>query len=270
MKEPKPSCRICGSTQFRKFAKKNGFHLDRCQKCRLIQVTDDLSNISLEELYGQEFFDDQYNWLQKEGKARQREYEKYHHRMGEIEELKREKGAILDIGCSFGFFLDVARSRGWKAVGVDIGDYAAKFARTKLGLEVHSSDLLKAPLKINYFDVITLWNVIEHLDGPVEALNRINVLLKKGGLLVFTTGAEDSYLAKIQGLRWRMYCPPIHVANYNLKAVQALLEKTGFTLQLRSFALPREALLQRLQILRLLRKVHFSDKMMIFAQKTES
>ncbi len=187
--------------------------------------------------------------------------------MQEIEQFKPEKGAILDVGCSFGFFLDTARSRGWKVVGIEIGKHAASFAQTTLGLEVCTSDVREAPLRLKQFDVATLWNVVEHLDDPVRTLGRLNALLKKNGLLVFTTGAEDSYLARIQGTRWRMYIPPIHLANYNLRAVRFLLKRTGFALELNSVALPREALLKKLGVLRVLRKVGVSDKMKIFAKK---
>ena len=189
------------------------------------------------------FFDETYDWL-KEAKGRQKEYRKFDYRLEEIEKLKPGKGKILDLGCSFGFFLDVARGRGWNAVGVEVGEYAAKFARDKLDLDVHTGDLMDVDLPADHFEAVTLWNVLEHLDDPVAQLMRINGLMKTGGVFVLTTGDIDSYIRKVEGLRWRALIPPIHVANYSVAAVTRLLELTGFSLWVRSVALPREDLAQ--------------------------
>lgn len=246
---------------------KNGFHLERCLRCGLVQVTDDLSKINLSDYYKQEFFDHAYMSLQRPGPGREKEYKKFHYRMDQIEKLKPGKGNILDIGCSFGLFLDVARSRGWHPVGIEIGEYAAKYAREELDIEVHVCDLLDAPLEPNSFDVITMWNVIEHVEDPVTAMLHINSLLKPNGLLVFTTGNVDSYLGRLQGAHWRMYIPPIHVANFSARTVERMLKSTGFEISVRTVALPRESLLRDLGLIGILKALKFSDKMMIFATK---
>jgi pimeloyl-ACP methyl ester carboxylesterase len=260
------ACRICGSSDYRLFTVKDGFHLQRCRRCDLLQVTDNLSSVNLEDYYGQEFFEQTYDWLEKR-RGRRKEYAKFHHRMAEIEKHKPDKGAILDVGCSFGFFLDVARDRSWQPAGVEIGEHAARFARSELGLEVHVSQLRDSPLPQGRFDVVTFWNVLEHLDDPVSDFRRVHGLLKEGGLLVFTTGDVDSYLRRLQGLRWRAFIPPVHLANYGERSVHALMERCGFELIEKTVALPREALLKKLRVLDLLKRLRFSDKMMVFARR---
>jgi 2-polyprenyl-3-methyl-5-hydroxy-6-metoxy-1,4-benzoquinol methylase len=260
-------CRICGPTRFRSFATKNTFHLGRCEQCEAVQITSDLSEASLEDYYDKKFFDITYRHLLKDGIGRRKEYAKFTYRMDEIEKVQPQKGKILDVGCSFGFFCDVARDRGWQPVGIDIGEHAVKFARDELGLEVYVSDLHNAPTACGDVDVVTLWNVVEHLDEPIAEFRRINALLKPGGTVVFTTGDLGSYLARLQGLKWRMFIPPIHVVNYNMKAIAKLLDQTGFSLETRSVALPREALLKRMHLIGIFKALRFSDKMMIFARK---
>jgi len=262
----KSTCRICGSRRLRRFAKKNGFELERCQTCHLVQVADNLSGLSLDEIYGREFFNDEYTWVHSE-RGRRSEYKKSDSRLQEIERLRPGGGAILDVGCSFGFFLNVARSRGWHSIGIDIGEYAADFARRNLDLEVYTSDVKSAPLPDGYFDAITMWNVVEHLLDPLGDFKRVNELLKKGGLVVFTTGDVGSYMAKLFGRKWRMFIPPIHVVNFHMRSVEALLASTGFSLLLKTVALPKEPLLARLKLLGILRKLEFSDKMLVFARK---
>lgn len=266
VERPTRPCRVCGAAPLAAYTRKNGFHLGRCPSCRLVQVSDDVSDVDFEEVYGQEFFDDTYDWL-REDKGRRKEYAKFNYRLEQIEKHVPGKGTILDVGCSFGFFLDVARSRGWEPVGVEVGEYAAEFGRRELGLDIHTSDIHGAPLAQGRFAAATLWNVIEHIDDPVREFRRLNALLEIGGLVVFTTGDQGSYIARLRGTRWRRFIPPIHLTNFNLKAVDVMLERTGFRVVESTVALPRETLLRKLHVLDLLKKIRFSDKMMIFARK---
>jgi len=260
-------CRICGSKDLKYFAEFNGFHLRRCPNCELTQIADDLSQVRLEDYYDKAFFDSTYGSLLKDDRCRKREYDKFTYRIEEIEKFKPQKGRILDIGCSFGFFLHVAQSRGWSSTGIEIAEYAARYAKESLNLEVYNAETRKSQLPVDHYDVVTMWNVLEHLDDPITELNHLNSLMRKSGLLVFTTGSIDSYVRKLQGLRWRAFIPPIHVAHYNPKSVHTLLKNTGFKMLLNSVALPRERLLQKLGLINILKRIQLSDKFMIFAQK---
>lgn len=263
---PPTVCRICGSNDSKPFAVKNGFHLTQCHACQLVQVADDLSDVQLETYYDESFFDETYDWL-KEQRGRKKEYDKFHFRMEEIERFTSEKGTILDIGCSYGFFLDVARNRGWEVAGIDVGESAIKFAKEELELEVYVSDIEGAPFPSRHFDAVTLWNVIEHVSDPLADFRRINRVLKVGGIAVFTTGDVGSLFARIMGEHWRMLIPPIHISNFHINSVKVMLERSGFELVFQTVALPREALLVKLRLLGFLRKVKLSDKMMVFARK---
>lgn len=265
---PSTVCRICGSSDTTPFSEKNGFHLAQCNACRLVQVADDLSDVQLETYYDEGFFDDTYDWL-KEWRGRKKEYEKFHFRMKEIERFMPEKGTLLDIGCSFGFFLDVARQRGWQVAGIDVGESAIRFAKEELELDVYVSDIEGAPFPSGQFDAVTLWNVIEHVPDPLADFRQINRVLKVGGIAVFTTGDVGSLFARIMGKHWRMLIPPIHISNFHIDAVKVMLEQSGFELVRQTVALPREALLLKLHLLGLLRTIKMSDKMMVFARKTK-
>ena len=265
---PPTVCRICGSSDTTPFLVKNGFHLARCNTCRLVQVADDLSDVELETYYDEGFFDETYDWL-REQSGRTKEYEKFHFRMDEIEQFTPGKGMLLDIGCSFGFFLDVARQRGWQVAGIDVGESAIKFAKEELQLEAYVSDIEGAPFPLGQFDAVTLWNVIEHVADPLADFRRINRVLKVGGIAVFTTGDVGSLFARIMGKHWRMLIPPIHISNFHIHSAKVMLERSGFELVCQSVALPREALLLKLRLLGFLRKMKLSDKMMVFARKTK-
>lgn len=90
--------------------------------------------------------------------------------------------SILDVGCGFGYFLELASIAGWNAFGVEIVDSAVEVARNKLGEEcIFHGSLLKAHYPDEYFDVITLWDVLVMVDNPLEELRECYRILKRGG-----------------------------------------------------------------------------------------
>ncbi len=262
------ACRTCGCEKYDHFARVSGFNLGRCRQCSLVQITDDLAAVDLKAYYDSAFFENVYEW-QKEGKGRKVAYEKFTYRLEEIEALRPDKGSILDVGCAYGFFLDVARSRGWCTEGVELGDHAVQYARGKLGLRVHHANVLDVRLPPQTFDVVTLWDVVEHLDDPISVLMHLRRSMKNNALLVFNTPDVDSYVRKVQGLRWRNFIPPIHVTYFGQRAAAHLLRRTGFRLINNTVALPRERLLQKLRLFGFLKAIRLSDKMLVFAERAD-
>jgi 2-polyprenyl-3-methyl-5-hydroxy-6-metoxy-1,4-benzoquinol methylase len=260
-------CRICGFEQFKARYEKNGFKLENCLHCGLLQVRNLPNGVQLESYYEQEFFDEAYGRLQHNPSRQLYEYKKFNYRWDEIQKRTEGNGRILDIGCSFGFFLDAARRRGWDACGLEISNFAAHYARTHFGLTVVNKPLEDAEFESESFDVVTLWNVIEHLDDPAGAVRHIYRILKPGGLVVLTTGDIESPLAKLQGRHWRMFMPPIHLSHFSSSTIRYLLESAGLTLLEKTQALPYESLLTKLKLIALFKVLHISDKMLVYARK---
>jgi 2-polyprenyl-3-methyl-5-hydroxy-6-metoxy-1,4-benzoquinol methylase len=231
-----------------------------------VQITNDLSNLRLDEIYTQEFHDEIYSWQHQEA-GKKIAYDKSNYRLDEIERYVPDRGRLFEIGCSFGFFMDAARSRGWQTTGVEVGEYAAKYAIQTLGLEVTHGTTAAANLPADSFDAVAMWDVLEHLDEPLGEMQLVHSLLKKGGLLVFNTPDVDAYMRRLQGSLWRCFIPPAHIAYFNTKSAERLLERTGFRLLERTFALPRERLLQKLKLLDLFKTLGLSDKMLVFAER---
>jgi 2-polyprenyl-3-methyl-5-hydroxy-6-metoxy-1,4-benzoquinol methylase len=90
---------------------------------------------------------------------------------------------VLDVGCGAGAFLEAARRSGAEVAGIEIDPSAANAARSR-GVSVTIGSILGAvPLGYGW-DVVTLWDVLDHLDDPAEALARLRARMKPGGLLV--------------------------------------------------------------------------------------
>ena len=111
---------------------------------------------------------------------------------------------LLDVGASSGAFLSSAQALGFKAEGVEPSEGAAETARS-LGLNVHTGTLETVALASSQYDVITLFEVIEHLADPTALLKTCHRLLKPSGIMVIGTGNARSWTANVMKHRWEYY-----------------------------------------------------------------
>jgi SAM-dependent methyltransferase len=144
-----------------------------------------------------------------------------------IERWVPEKGRLLDLGCWVGFLLAEARDRGWQTVGVEPSAFASAYATEKLGLEVRREDLFAAEFPDGSFDAVVLGDVIEHLNDPGAALDRIARLLAPGGVLYLALPDAGSRLAERMGARWWSVIPT-HVQYFTRGSLMTLLRSHGY------------------------------------------
>jgi len=135
---------------------------------------------------------------------------------------------VLDVGAAYGFFVKAARDAGLDASGLEPVAPCARFAREELGVRLHTGRIEDAPLAAGSFDVVTLFDVIEHLTDPTSALERIHRLLAPGGMVVVETGDLGGLLARVVGARWYYYDPPQHLTYFSLASLEHLLDRCGF------------------------------------------
>lgn len=103
-----------------------------------------------------------------------------------------KRGSLLDVGCGSGLFLQMAREDGWQVEGVELSGTHAERARSQQGLTVHEGEFDRMEIDSEPFDVITLWDLLEHVLRPEDTLARARALLAPGGrLLVFTINSAS-------------------------------------------------------------------------------
>jgi len=146
--------------------------------------------------------------------------------------LKRfaHSGRLLDVGCATGYFLNAARLD-FETQGLELSEWAAKYAKERLRLDVINEGLDEAQLPAEHFDVVTLNDVVEHFTDPKAALVRIHSLLRPGGLLYLVTPDIESLSARLMRGRW-WGLRPAHVYYFSPKTLTALLRETGFEVEL--------------------------------------
>lgn len=138
--------------------------------------------------------------------------------------------SLLDVGCSSGAFLQIAKSLGVNAEGVEPAEKPVQYARG-LGLKVHLGLLEDVKFPDNSFDAITLYEVIEHVDNPAKILAECRRVLRPGGVLVIGTGNTDSWTRRAKGSSWDFFDMRKHgghISFFSHKSIAVLGVNTGF------------------------------------------
>ncbi|MDD5290332.1 MAG: class I SAM-dependent methyltransferase [Patescibacteria group bacterium] len=201
-----------------------GVHGDiyQCRKCQLAWVGNTKIAEQAISCYGAENFDEAYE------KERDNRKKTAGILVRKIKEIKPQ-GKLLDIGCYSGIFLEAAEEAGYEIFGIEASGHALSVAAKKIkgDLRVGMAENVLLEFSDKYFDIITLFDVLEHLREPKKVLFLINKKLKDDGLLVFSTPDFSSFFSKLQGKKWHAFLPQ-HLFYFSIKNLVSLLAQTGF------------------------------------------
>lgn len=151
----------------------------------------------------------------------------YRYNLRRLERFVRQ-GRILDVGCGHGFFLSLLDEKRWERWGVEPSQAAAAYARERLGLNVQPVLLEETDFAEGYFDVVTMFHVLEHVADPKGDLERAYRLLKPGGYIYLEFPDVSSVFARWRKRRW-WYVMRFHTYYYSARTATELLARCGFT-----------------------------------------
>jgi len=140
---------------------------------------------------------------------------------------KGKKGRIYDIGTAGGSFLNAAKKRGWDVYGSEPNKWLCKWGKENYGITIWQGDIFSHRFEKNFFDVVTLWDVLEHVPDPSKNLEEINRILKPGGILVVNYPDISSWISKLMGKKW-IFLLSVHLFYFNRKTIKKMLNKNGF------------------------------------------
>lgn len=222
-------CYLCKNTAS-KFLFKNNYQLFRCDSCGLIfyDFNRDYAKF-LEKQYSKGYFtgESSLKSYTDYGKDRKNIFKNMTWYIDEIKKYKKS-GKYLDVGCAYGYAMEVADNRGFDVYGIDPSDYAVSQAKKKFPKRAWVTYLSDMKFADNSFDVISLFDVFEHLQDPKKDLQKLKKVLKKDGLLVIATGDTSSFWAKLSGRSWTFFNPPQHIFYFNKTTAQKILKESGF------------------------------------------
>ncbi|MDP1853073.1 MAG: class I SAM-dependent methyltransferase [Candidatus Omnitrophota bacterium] len=227
-------CPLCQMSGYKEIYKERGvLGIVKCSSCGLIYVNPRLK--SPEEAYwgdSEKYFEEAR--LIFEGKAKHHRDENY---LEDIRIIQRYKptGKFLDIGTNMGFFLRLTKGLGWDIHGVEPSSTLSEMARRYFGLNVKTAFLENAGFAGDFFDVITLIDVFEHLPQPKKILNEIHRILKPDGLLFIKVPNGLFNLLKLNLARitgklkdYDIFDSYEHVVHYSQDTLKLTLKNSGF------------------------------------------
>ena len=136
---------------------------------------------------------------------------------------------LLDVGAYCGYFVDVARQAGFRAEGAELSAWAVAQARS-LGLTMHNETVSERAASGDRYDVVTMWDVVEHLEDPRAELESAFRLVEPGGYLHLSTIDVGSHVARMMGRRWP-WLMDMHLYYFDRRSISRLLEQAGFRVE---------------------------------------
>jgi len=232
-------CILCGNGNFVDLPyfyryRETLIRIVRCAACGLGTLQPMLSSDEVAALYQTGYFEDDYRCGTLAGSYTQ-----------EIETMRREfrpylamirklcpGGKYLEIGCAGGATLAEARENGFETVGVELSAEMAEWGTKNLQLDIRAGTLAQQSFPDDFFDVVYLGDVVEHLPEPRKVLAEIRRILKPRGIVAFAYPMELNYVVPRLRIRlqWQRQSPnqPYHLYYYTTQTLGRLLELGGF------------------------------------------
>ena len=202
----------------------------KCPNCGFVSADVEPSKHELEMIYSEKYYKGEvYTDYLADEVFNKRNFLKKLSKIKKITGL-RSRISILEIGCAYGMFLEVVKNYASYLRGIDISKSAVAHAKKRLGdsVDIDQGDYLDFPVQRDKYDLICMWDTIEHLSRPDEYIKKISYEAKDGAYLCVTTGDIGSLNAKLRGSRWRQIQPPVHLHYFSKKTIKELLNKYGF------------------------------------------
>jgi 2-polyprenyl-3-methyl-5-hydroxy-6-metoxy-1,4-benzoquinol methylase len=224
-------CNLCGSNEYKSLKKIDTYQLVKCKQCELVYLNPRPIQHLINEGYSYEYHINRI--LKKEPKTEKEIEEEINKHVGHAEELTRRCGGkqkLLDIGCSAGFFLACMKRHGWDVTGIEISDWASRYARERLGLNVFTGSVEDTEIK-ERFGVVTMLHILEHLPDPLRTLKSVAQIVENDGLLVIKGPNFGSFDRIWHGDNWRAYHLPSHLYHFTAKTYSMILREAGFEIK---------------------------------------
>ena len=221
-------CLLCGERRFTPEFDKEGLSFVRCAACALVQV----NPLPIERVADDFYASEHYSRVMQTHVVEKHAYRIDRFATERVDTWERvlgpgENRACLDVGCASGFVLELAHQRGWRACGVDLNQRAVEVARGK-GLDVQCAPLESCTFADASFDVVTLYDVLEHLYRPMDILRRAHQLLKPGGLLVLYVPNYESFLRLVLGVDAFFIWGIFHLTYFTGETLAHAVRTAGF------------------------------------------
>ena len=228
-------CNLCNSddanllftAKDRNWCTEGSFNLVKCNVCGLVYINPRPTIQEMRKYYPKYYHVSASGIVEVTDENKVEMYPIFKDRARAISAFKKN-GRILDVGCGDGYFLKRMKDKGWETYGVEPGEVASKYAKDVLKVNAFNGELKEACYPDKYFDVITLFEVLEHLHNPSANLSEIGRILKEDGLLVITVPNFTGFAYKIFKERRLALDAPRHLYHFSQVTLCKILKKMEF------------------------------------------
>ena len=230
-------CPWCGSDKAQinlwlrdEFLTKEDFHICECLNCGLLYTMPRPSKDKIVAYYkSEEYYSHQENkkgFIPKVYETVKKTNLKHKYKLATS---GLTVGKVLDIGCGVGDFLHTAEMHGWECTGVEPSEDAKVIAQKRMhGRIISSEDLENIPE--GYFDLITMWHVLEHVDDLKWQVEQLRRLIKPKGRIVIALPNYKSYDGQYYKELWAAYDVPRHLNHFNKTTLTKIFKASGLEL----------------------------------------
>lgn len=229
--EPIDTCQLCGSHERTEKFRDGVFQVVECSQCGLVYVTPRLKPEVLPKVYDENYWSSDspkeagYADYRSDGALYLKTFEK---RYELVQRFTDGEGRALDIGCAAGFFLKTLHDRGWHVDGVELSAEIAAHAQQEFGFDdIHVGTIETSPFQKGSYDLVSMWDVVEHVPEPLPFLQESVSYLKDDGILILETQNVASKFADRLGPKWQHYKHLEHLYHFNPTTIEMLLEQAG-------------------------------------------
>lgn len=224
------SCPLCAVKDYEKIIKKDYLDIVKCQQCGMVFT----NPIFKRKHYQKTYQTKEYQEIVKKLVIQSHEYRKQRFGRERIQIMqkfiKQKKVDFLDLGCSTGFVVEAAEESGWNAVGVDLNPSAIRFGQKK-GLSIYQGNIFHPKLKDKKFDIISLFDVLEHLPFPKKTMGEVRKKLRKKGYVFLYVPNFDSASRMLMGKEAHFIWPSHHLNYFTPKTIVKFLKTLGFEIK---------------------------------------
>lgn len=211
------NCIICNSDKLNILRGYEKAHLCQCELCDVVFSIKTPTNEELDAYYKNYGTNNYLSPLT---------IKRYNELLDTFEPFKKTN-KILDVGCGIGYFLIEAKKRGWEVYGTELSTESANIC-TQKEINIKKGTLNAENYSAEMFDIITSFEVIEHINNPRIELKHFNTILRRGGLVYVTTPNFNSMLRYRLKAAYNIITYPEHLTYYTPKTLETIFELSGF------------------------------------------
>ena len=223
------ACPVCDGNAFDKLFEKNNEHFVKCHECSLVLINPRPQFSRVLETY-----DDNYSQIYANKASKK--LKRIKRWVTRVVKIKGNSGKWLDIGCSVGFVVKTANDLGFDTFGIDVQGWAVEYGKKHLGLQNLACGQLKdQKYRNNFFDVISIYDVIEHIPDLDKFMTEIKRILAKDGIIDIITPDIGHWRTPKKLSEWNEIKPSEHLYYFNKNTLSLLLNKYDLKIKHKRF-----------------------------------